>query len=159
MSFEEDLKRYLKKEKIRKTLGDNVDIRYLRNLIHSLQWISVGYSSALYFAGKKLGKDIISKQIKGSDIKSVLKEIQDLFKDQGIGKLEIVELGDKKIVLQLKECSTCYHMTEIGKPICYFESGLISGIIEGAATKKNQVSETMCGGLGDEFDEFQIKMS
>lgn len=157
MGFEEELKKVLKAGKIRKTLGDKVDIKYMRSLIHSLQWISVGYSSALYFAGKKVGKEILSKDIKGSDLKTILKEIQDFFKNFGIGNIEISEIGERT-VLRLKECSTCFHMEEVGKTICYFEAGLISGILEGKLNKKVLVNETLCGGLGDEVDEFVVKI-
>lgn len=157
MGFEDALKKSLKKEKIRKSEPDKVDIRLTRLLVQSLEWISVGYSSALYFAGKKLGKEIVSKEIKGNDIKSLLKFITEFFHGLGIGKIEVVEQSDKRIILHLKECSTCYHMSEVGKPVCFFESGLIAGILESKLSKA-LVNETLCGGLGDEIDEFQIKV-
>ncbi len=158
MGFEKELEKSLKKGKIRKTLPDKVDIRLYRVLNHSLQWVSVGYASALYFAGKKLGSEILSKGVNGNDIKVLLKEVANLFKDYDIGKLEVVETSDKRNIVQLKDCATCYHMESVGKPVCFFEAGLISGILEARLKKKVVVNETLCGGLGDEIDEFNIRI-
>jgi hypothetical protein len=158
MSFDTELKNALKKGKIRKTMADKVDIKLPRILIHSLQWVSVGYSSALYFAGKRLGKEVLAKDIKGNNIKNLLKEIGGFFSKIGIGKMEIVEAGNNKSIVHLKECSTCYHMESIGKTVCFFEAGLIAGILEGKLNKNVTVNETVCGGLGDEIDEFTIKI-
>src|SRR4030067_1087445 len=130
MGFEKDLEKSLRKGKIRKTLPDKVDLKLYRTLIHSLQWVSVGYASALYFAGKKLGSEIISKDVKGNDIKSVMKEISNLFKTYEIGKLDVLETSDKRNIAQLKDCAACYHMESIGKTVCFFEAGLIAGILE-----------------------------
>jgi predicted hydrocarbon binding protein len=158
MGFEKDLEVSLEKKKIRKTMPDKVDIKLYRTLVHSLQWVSVGYASALYFAGKKLGSEIISKHIKGNDIKTVMKGIVELFKTYEVGKLEITETSDKRNIAQLKDCATCYHMESIGKPVCFFEAGLIAGILEAKLKKKVVVNETLCGGLGDEIDEFNIRI-
>ncbi|MFQ6020989.1 MAG: V4R domain-containing protein [Candidatus Aenigmatarchaeota archaeon] len=152
-----ELKKSLKKGKIRKVMPDKVDLKLYRTLIHSLQWISVGYSSALYFAGKKLGKEIISEDIKGKDIKAILKEIASLFRKYGIGKIESKEVEEKRAVVQLKESASSYNMDPIGKTICFFEAGLIAGILEEKLKKKVTVRETRCGGLGDEVDEFVIR--
>jgi len=158
MTFEDDLKKLLKASKIRKTMPDKVDIKLERLLIHSLQWVSVGYASALYFAGKKLGKEILSQEIQSGDLKKVLQGIADFFQKYDIGKLEVKELEDKRVILHLKECSTCYHMESVGKPVCFFEAGLISGMLEAKTNKKNVVNETLCGGLGDEEDEFVVRI-
>jgi predicted hydrocarbon binding protein len=159
MGFEEAIKKTMKSGKVRKTMPDKVDIRLPRIIIQSLQWISVGYSSALYFAGKKLGKEIIAENIKGEDVKGILAGIGDFFKEYGIGTLTVKGVQEDKITVELQDCSTCYHMESIGKPICFFESGIICGILEEKLKKKVIVKETLCGGLGDEVDEFSIRLS
>ncbi len=55
------------------------------------------------------------------------------------------------------ESSTSYGMEKIGKPVCFFEAGLIAGILEAKLKKKVTVTEVLCGGLGDKVDEFLIK--
>ena len=84
------------KEALEKTAKDKdtkkMSIKYSRLLTNSLQWVSVGYSSALYFAGKKLGKEILHKEVVGKDLKSSLNGIAKLFKSYGIGSLKIKEM-------------------------------------------------------------------
>jgi hypothetical protein len=157
MQFENELKRILRKELIRKKLGDQINIKIPRVLVHSLQWISVGYASALYFAGKKLGTDVIAKGIAGADAKTVLRAIGKLFRDFGLGELELAELSDSKAIVRIRESSTAYGMRPIGKPVCFFEAGLLAGVLEGRLKRKVSVNEVLCGGLGDEFEEFLIR--
>jgi len=157
--FEEELKRILVKEKIRAQLDDVTNIKSPRTLALSVQWISVGYASALYFAGKKLGTNILAKELKGSDIKSILQSLGVLIKDLGIGNFEIVSVGDKKSVARINDSMTAYGMKPVGKAVCYFESGLIAGVLEGKLGKKVTVNETLCGGLGDQTEEFLIRIA
>ena len=113
MGFEKDLEKPLKGGKIRKTLPDTVDLKLYRTLVHSLQWVSVGYASALYFAGKKLGSEIISKATSGNNAQNILKGISELFKTYEMGRLEILESSDKRNIAQLKDCAACYHMESV----------------------------------------------
>ena len=158
MGFKEELSRSLETRKVRKKGSDNVNLRLPRTIIHSLQWISVGYSSALYFGGKKFGKEIISKEIKGKDVKSILKEIGSFFNSQGVGKFQVKEISEKTATVRIIESYNSFAVGKIGKPICFFEAGIIAGILEGKLKKNITVNEVLCGGLGDEVDEFLIKL-
>ncbi|MDD5416849.1 MAG: hypothetical protein PHU12_02625 [Candidatus Aenigmarchaeota archaeon] len=152
MSFDQELKNLMKKK------GRNVNANFPRALILGLEWVSVGYSSALYFAGKKFGKEIVAKELKGKDMKSALKEVTDFFKSFGIGKLTVKDFDDRKATLSLKDGVTSSGMSSVGKPVCFFESGLIAGILEGRLNKNVTVTETRCGGLGSSEDEFLVKV-
>ncbi len=158
MGFKESLEKTVKEKKIRKKMSDNVNVKFPRLLINSLQWISVGYSSALYFAGKKLGKEILHKDVSGKDLKSSLNGIAKLFKSYGIGTLEIKEM-EKNVSVVLKDSVTSYKLQKVGRPVCFFEAGMIAGILEVKLNKKVTVTEVLCGGLGDEVDEFLVKIS
>ncbi len=129
-----------------------------RALVLGLQWVSVGYSSALYFAGKKIGKDIAAKDVKGEDPKAILKEVAGVFKGMGIGSLSVKSIEEKKAVLVLKSGVTAHGMTPVGKSVCFFEAGLISGMLEGKLKKSITVTETRCGGLGHPEEEFMVKL-
>jgi len=57
--LQEDLRNIIEGEKaktLRERGGDLIDIRIPRIIDFSLQWTSVGYQSALRFAGMKFGK-------------------------------------------------------------------------------------------------------
>jgi len=148
MGFDKELKDIVKKK----------NKNYARTLALGLQWVSVGYSSALYFAGKKIGKEVVSKELKGADIKAVLKEVAQTFKSLGIGTLSAKSVEEKKAVLVLKKGTTASGISPVGKTVCYFEAGLISGILEGRLKKSITVTETRCGGLGHPEEEFMVKL-
>jgi len=157
LNIEDELGRILKKERIRKDMPDTVNLKLPRVLIQSLQWISVGYASALYFAGKKLGSTIIAKSLP-SGLQPMLKAVGVIFMDLGIGKLEVIDATASKAIVRLYEGSTAYGMKSINKPVCFFESGMIAGALEAKLSKKVMVNEVLCGGLGDGYEEFVVRI-
>lgn len=124
-----------------------------RAIIYSLEWLSVGYFSALYMAGKKYAKHALAERIKGKlpDAHAFLVKF---FGDMGFGKLKVIGTQNERYVYRLDHCSTCWQMPPVGKQVCFFEAGLIAGILEAKLGKRVTVTETLCGGLGDDCDEF-----
>ncbi len=157
LNIEEELGRMLKKERIRKEMPDTVNMKLPRVLVQSLQWISVGYASALYFAGKKLGDTILAKQLPGG-LNPALKAISGIFMDMGMGRLEVVDASAAKAIVRLYEGSTAYGMKPINKPVCFFEAGIIAGVLENKLEKRVMVNEVLCGGLGDNCEEFVVRI-
>lgn len=154
MAFEKELKDLIKKGN-----SGKVSVKTYRMVIHGLQDVSVGYSSALYFAGKKIAMDILSEYIKGDDVKTVINSLNVFFKKEGIGSLQIKEITDNSATVVLKNSASSHKMIPIGKPVCYFEGGLIAGSLEKRLKKRVLVNEVLCGGLGDDVDEFMIKFT
>jgi predicted hydrocarbon binding protein len=157
LAIEDELGRIMKKEHIRKEMPDTVSLKLPRVLIQSLQWISVGYASALYFAGKKLGDTIIAKRVPGG-LNPALRAIGNIFMDIGMGKLEVIDFSAAKAIVRLYEGSTAYGMKPINKPVCFFEAGIIAGVLENKLEKKVMVNEVLCGGLGDGYEEFVVRI-
>lgn len=158
LAIEDELGRVLKKERVRKQLPDTVNLKLPRALVQSLQWISVGYASALYFAGKKFGAAIIAQKLPDTKLTTVFAALGKLFSDLGIGRLELIEASRTKAIVRLYESATAYGMRPINKPVCFFESGLLAGVLESKLKTRITVNEVMCGGLGDECEEFVIKI-
>ena len=77
-----------------------------------------------------------------------------------IGTIEIKEHSNKKIVIDVKECISCSGISPTGKPMCYFEGGLIAGALERIFNKQVKVRETKCiGGFKDEFCRFEAEIT
>ncbi len=134
-----------------------VDIRYLRALVYSLQGTSLAESSSLYLAGKKFGKELASKRFNSSQMADVVKDLAKAFSDLGVGKLEVKEKEERSITVVLKDSASSSGMEAVGRPVCFFEAGIIDGAMEARLKKQTVVTEILCGGLGDEVDEFLIK--
>ncbi len=124
-----------------------------RVIIYSLEWLSVGYFSALYMAGKKFAKHALAERIKGK-LPDAHAFLEKFFSDMGFGKLTVVGTQNGRYVYRLEHCSICWEMPPVGKPVCFFEAGLIAGVLEAKLEKRVTVTETLCGGLGDNCDEF-----
>jgi len=156
---------------LRKDLGDVIDIRLYRMLVFSLQWASIGYQSALRFAGMKFGKRVGTKSEK-SEISLVLEEIKKILETLKEGKIEI-ELIPKLQSAQIKiyGSSLTAEIPNVLKNLCFFEEGFIEGYLDGVISKqgsitmlggetnigKASVEEKRCVGLGDDFCGFLIK--
>jgi len=156
---------------IRKELGDQTDIRLLRMIDFSLQWASVGYQSALRFAGMKLGKSI-GQDSEKSELSLVLEEIKRIIEYLKWGKVEIEIIPKlKSVQLKIYESSLTAGIPNILQNLCFFEEGFIEGYLDGVISKKGSlavagtdnsisnttVEEKRCVGLGDDFCEFLIK--
>ena len=104
------------------------------------------FSGFSYYGGKQLGV-----RLPISSIREMIEFIEKL----KLGRMEVVEFDDEKMLVNLYESATCAGLLSIGRPICYFEAGIIAGITENIFKKKMSVKETKCWGLGDKYCQFQ----
>ena len=68
-------------------------------------------------------------------------------------------MQSSKSVVRINESATAFGMKPVGKAVCFFESGLIAGVLEGKLKKKVTVNETLCVGLGDTTEEFLVRIA
>jgi len=155
----------------RKELGDMVDIRLLRMIIFSLQWVSVGYQSALRLAGMKFGRRLGESSEK-TELSLVLEEIKKVIESLNGGKVEIkITPVLKSAELRISESSLTAGVPDVLQNLCFFEEGFIEGYLDGVISKKGalaivggekgltkvRVEEKKCVGLGDDFCGFLIR--
>jgi hypothetical protein len=156
---------------LRKELGDTVDIRLLRMIVFSLQWSSVGYQSALRFAGMKFGKRM-GEDSEKSELGLILEEIKKIIEFLRGGKVEIELMPETKgAQLKIYESSLTAGVPNVLQTLCFFEEGFIEGYLDGVISKKGSIAvagqefsitnvsceEKRCIGLGDKFCGFLIK--
>jgi len=172
--LEKDLKRLLEGKSLdvlRKELGDKVDIRLYRMLVFALQWSSVGYQSALRFAGMKLGKRIGQSSEK-AELSLILEEIKKIIEGLRGGRIELEIMPKLKgAELKIYDSSLTAGVPNILQTLCFFEEGFIEGYLDGVISKQGylamlgsdanikdvSVEEKRCVGLGDDFCGFLIK--
>lgn len=157
---------------LRKELGDEVDIRALRMVVYALQWASVGYQSALRFAGMKLGKKI-GTVCEKTELSLALESIKKIIESLRNGKVKIEIMPKlKEAHLKISESSLTSGVPNVFQKLCFFDEGFIEGYLEGVISKKGplalagqkysiskivNVEEKKCIGLGDDFCDFIIK--
>lgn len=128
----------------RPTLGDTMPVALFRvvRLIAMEDILGRSVGSMLYNAGEKIGASL--------DVKTP-GDLVNLVEALKIGKVQVVEATNERVVVDVYECVTCSGLERVGHAICYFEAGLVGGAL-GKITGANVfVKETRCiGGLGDE---------
>ena len=156
---------------IREESGDMVDIRLLRMVVFSLQWASVGYQSALRFAGMRLGRRL-GENSERAELSLILEEIKRVIEALKGGKVEFGVIPDLKgAEFKVFESSLAAKVPNVLQNLCFFEEGFIEGYLDGVISKKGSIvviggennftkvscKEMRCVGLGDDFCSFLIK--
>jgi predicted hydrocarbon binding protein len=109
-----------------------------------------GASGTFFVAGKRLGESLGLTRVEA---------FLDLCDQLTIGKIDVHKHSDTHLRIDVRECVTCSGMQPVGRPICHFEGGLISGALKGIYGRDNRTREVTCiGGLGDQACGFDIEL-
>lgn len=94
----------------------------------------------------------VGRSLNVTDYNSLAEKIMAL----GIGQIVMTNMSDNKIVFRLYDCFTCSDMENIGKPVCYFEAGILAGAVSTISNQDMDAEEVRCNALGDDYCEFEI---
>lgn len=147
----------------REKLGTEIPILVFRALrhytdIYATDLLGENAAHILFInAGKSLGK-ALGKELYDSDLNKYLENIVKFIEEEKIGLLKITHFDEEKLVVQLDECITCAGMDNIGKRICFFEVGLVAGLVENFLGKKVLAYESKCNANGEETCEVTVSL-
>ncbi|SJZ38702.1 sigma 54-interacting transcriptional regulator [Selenihalanaerobacter shriftii] len=117
------------------------------NIFNSKEESNIVIEDMYYNTAKNIGSKL---EIKNYD------QLTEKLSKLGIGQVRINLISDQKIIIRLYECVTCGDMEYIGRSICDFEAGIISGAVSSIIDQNVEATETKCCGLGDDFCEFEL---
>ncbi|MBI3566345.1 MAG: 4-vinyl reductase [Elusimicrobia bacterium] len=154
----------------RPTLGSTVTVAMFRALrlvgvMEGLDDTLGKDASALVFnsgkhVGFALGKAVLEKS--GRDLERYVHMTAAQLKELGVGVMTVsaLNLANDFLKVRVDECITCAGMPDIGKAVCHFEGGMVSGVLEAylGAGKKVVVKEIQCWALGDTTCEFECRI-
>jgi len=169
--LQEDLRNIIEGKKVKTLRNKEGDLAYLRllRMVHfSLQWASVGYQSALRFAGMKFGKRL-GEMSSSRELSLILEEIKKIVEELKEGEVEF-KILDKENTAQFKIYNSALtsSVPNISQNLCFFKEGFIEGYLQGVISlrglflshfkniSKVEVKETKCQGKGDKFCQFTI---
>ncbi|KPJ71676.1 hypothetical protein AMJ50_00880 [Parcubacteria bacterium DG_74_3] len=156
---------------LKKQLGEEITVCYLRVALFALQWTSVGYHSALRLAGMKLGKRVGTGSEK-TELSLVLEEIARILRALRGGEVETEIMPESRgAQIKIYDSPLLNDIPNILQNICFFEEGFIEGYLDGVIAKQGalalaeakfsisevSVEEKRCVGLGDDHCGFLIK--
>lgn len=119
--------------------------------------IALSGQGTTFVGGMEFGQNLVKQNI----IKS-LDELITLLADYKIGIVDVFdekeEEGVKKLDLRVYECIECADLPNIGKPICYFEAGVITGVFKELTKKDVIAEEKRCWTSGFSFCQFDVEI-
>ncbi len=151
-----DLEKLIGGSRLRRTLGDEVSLQFLRLYTSALLHAGIDADSLLYDTGYWLGSRVMAEKVEGQSFEEVLHSMAELWKRLKLGVVT-VEVTAEGAKLRVKECYQCMHMPAVGKPLCSTDGGIIAGVLEKKLSRRYSVRETKCWGTGEEMCEFEIR--
>jgi len=134
----------------RPSLGNNIPVGLYRIVKHVAFERALGKMSdkAAFDAGVLIGRGLGAKN--ANELIGMLEELK-------VGKINVAEQTEKRIVIRVLECISCSGLPKIGKMPCFFEGGIIGGALESILKRKTEVKQTKSiGGFGDPYCEFVV---
>ena len=106
---------------LREKFGEDITVCFLKVVVYSLQWVSVGYHSALRLAGMKLGRRLGEGSEK-TEISLVLEEIQRTIGAMRGGRVEIEIMPEVKgAELRIFDSPITMGIPNVMQKLCFFE--------------------------------------
>lgn len=165
-------------DRIRPKLGNTVDLSLLQTEVIGTLAVSKAMGVVLYESGRRYTKYLAAEGLtivrkmpdyNGFGKCETLEEarhaaeflvLRNSCESTGTGFLTLTEYEkDKLIVFQVEECFSCYGITNIGKPICYYTGGTLAGFIESVLARNVGFVESKCYAKGDPCCEFRYRLS
>ncbi len=149
----------------RPTLGEFTPVKSFRALIHIGIRDYLGeklgsvVNTFLYESGRDIGRELVKKKVIGgaNSIEDAIELMEEFFEEEKIGKMSFIGQEGAITRIRIDECLSCSGMNDVGEALCYFEAGLITGIIKNLLDMKVIVKERKCWGMGDKTCEFTIE--
>ncbi len=123
------------------------NLKTVLNLANTNQNLKAVEEEIYYNTAKNVGRSL-----NVTDYNSLSEKIMEL----GIGQIVITNMSDEKVVFRLFDCFTCSDMENIGKPVCYFEAGILAGAVSSISKQDMDAVEVKCNALGDAYCEFEV---
>ncbi len=150
----------------RPTLGANAPVAMFRALrmVGMMEGLNalIGDASTLVYAagkgvGKELGQAILEKT--GGNVDAFVAATAAEVKNLGVGIMKVThaDLDNGLLEIKVDECITCSGAPVIGKRVCHFEAGFVSGVLEPLVQKQVNVVETACNCMGEDGCVFECK--
>jgi uncharacterized protein len=138
---------------------DDLDLKYVSAFrmghFNTPEELSSAGNGTQYVGGMEFGSNLVKQNfIKSTaDVASFLAEykfgIFDVYNERE-------ENGKKLMDIRIYECIECAQLPNMGKPICFFEAGLITGIFKELTKKEVSTEELRCWANGYTFCQFEV---
>ena len=111
-----------------------------------------------FVGGMEFGSNLVKQKIINN-----IDELVTFLADYKMGIVDIFDEKEKdgKMIMEIRvyECIECADLPNIGKPLCFFEAGVLTGIFK-ELTKKDVIAEELrCWTSGYSFCQFNVTIN
>lgn len=149
-----DLDRYIQKEI---TCDKNPALLYrfiLSTIRLNLMDQGISVDPILRLAGLKAGESLYPC-VEDPDIEGIVGRMGSLWEKTGLGTVEME--SSAPLTLNIRDCFECIDLPIKGKPVCSFESGLLSSLFSLYYGQRVKATETRCYAMGSNLCRFELR--
>ncbi|GEM_PF-645680 len=148
----------------RPTLTQEAPVFWYRSLVHMgirnflRNVIGEVVDTYLYRAGRAVGESLVKEGliVKKKSLEEQAQEIYEKIKTLKIGVVKILIFKKDYAQIRVDECISCAGQADVGETTCFWEGGVISGMLELLLGERVESVEYKCWGNGDQTCEFDI---
>lgn len=113
----------------------------------------VNVEPIMYAAGTSVGKYVAKLVCDNSD-DVFIENLAVFFSGNELGTVTVDQISP--FVLTVKGCYECQSLPHMGRPVCYFDAGLLSEVFSIQMHERYEAVETHCYAAGDGFCRFVV---
>ena len=148
--------KYSRGESIRPTLGNEMQIFYMRERQTLTFLLFPELLKLEYEVARMIGENVMADQMGGYTLPEIMKNNEPIAARDKYAIEKVIEVDDKHAIYRHYECADCYGVPNIGMKICAYEAGTAAGCFSAALGKRCEVVETKCCANGDPYCEFLV---
>lgn len=155
-AFGEAYGKYSRGESIRPTLGNEMQIFYMRERQTLTFLLFPELLKLEYEVARMIGESVMADQMGGYTLPEIMAHNEPIAERDKYAIEKVIEADDKHAIYRHYECADCYGVPNIGMKICAYEAGTAAGCFSAALGKRCEVTETKCCANGDPYCEFLV---
>lgn len=149
----------------RPNLGPMVHVAVYRLMQYTLRDLLIRESGVeeadrIFFeAGRKAGEEFCKNVLTpNGDINSMLKELEQVMKELGIGilRVESADLEKGTFVITVAEDLDCSGIPVCSEEVCIYDEGFLAGLLQAYTGRDFNVKEVDCWGTGGRICRFKV---
>jgi uncharacterized protein len=144
-----------------KEVGEDNDSTYVTTFrmgtFNIPEYLSKTCQGTTFVGGLEFGSNLVKQKL--------INDIEDLVQFLADYKIGIVDVfkdeeveGEERLDIRVYECIDCAGLPNVGDPVCFFETGIITGVLKELTKKEVFAEEIRCWTSGYSFCHFQVKI-
>jgi uncharacterized protein len=151
--LEKDMDTYLQEQVINSDDPFKFFKFIFRTLRVSLMQEGFNIDPILHNAGFKVGQTF-NDRLESTNTEDLLLNISNFWEKNRLGRIEVE--NTTPLSIRIYDCFECEDLPVIGRPVCAFDSGILTALFSNHFNQEVEVDEIKCYAVGDEYCCFKV---